>query len=235
MSFDSILLLEFFIKTLSGYYCRLPLEQNILPSKTIFCKTTSRTLFNIKDMIMKMTKIATVGALAISLAGLSACNNMMPQKNEAMKTPMHSQSMAKMNVVQVAQSNPEFSLLVEAVQAAGLVGMLSDPNAHYTIFAPTNDAFAQALTETGMTKAQLFGNKALLNKILGYHVISGAMPIYAKDVKQGNVTMVSKDTLMVTANGKLVDETGRTATLLKTDIAATNGVVHVIDKVLMPK
>lgn len=183
---------------------------------------------------MKLTKLATIGALAVSVAGLSACNNMMPNKNAATTAPMHSQSMAKMNVVQVAQSNPEFSILVEAIQAAGMAGMLSDPKAHYTIFAPTNDAFMQALNETGMTKIQLFNNKPLLTKILGYHVINAPMPIYAKDVMPGNITMVSKDTLMVTTNGKLMDEMGRTVTLLKTDIPATNGVVHVVDRVLMP-
>ncbi|WP_201558376.1 fasciclin domain-containing protein [Psychrobacter sp. 72-O-c] len=184
---------------------------------------------------MKMTKIATLGALAVSIAGLSACNNMMPQKDAAMKAPMHSQSMAKMNVVQLAQSNPDFSILVEAVQAAELGSMLSDPNAHYTVFAPTNEAFMEALTETGMSKAQLFANKPLLTKILGYHVISGDMAMYAKDVKPGNVMTASNDTLMVTSQGMLMDEMGRTATILKTDMAATNGVVHVIDKVLLPK
>ncbi|SNT69079.1 fasciclin domain-containing protein [Psychrobacter sp. LV10R520-6] len=184
---------------------------------------------------MKITKIATLGALAVSIAGLSACNNMMPQKEAAMKAPMHSQSMAKMNVVQLAQSNPDFSILVEAVQAAGLGSMLSDPNAHYTVFAPTNDAFMQALTETGRSKAQLFANKPLLTKILGYHVISGDMAMYAKDVKPGNVMTASNDTLMVTSQGMLMDEMGRTANIVKTDMAATNGVVHVIDKVLLPK
>ncbi len=184
---------------------------------------------------MKLTKIATIGALAISVAGLSACNNMMPQKDMAMKAPMHSQSMAKMNVVQVAQSNPEFSVLVEAVQAAGLAGMLSDPNAHYTVFAPTNAAFMQAMQETGMTKAQLFANKPLLTKILGYHVVSGDMAMYKKDIMPGNVMTASKDTLMVTSQGKLMDENGRTTDIVKTDIAATNGVVHVIDRVLLPK
>lgn len=194
---------------------------------------------------MKLTKLATVGALAISLGGLSACNNMMPQKSAATKAAMHnshsmaamhnSQSMAIMNVVQIAQSNADFSLLVEAVQAAGLAGALSNPNAHFTVFAPTNAAFMQVLQETGMSKAQLFANKPLLTKILGYHVINGAMPVYAKDVKPGNITMLSNDTLMVTTQGKLMDENGRTANILKTDIAATNGVVHVIDKVLLPK
>ncbi|GAF56480.1 beta-Ig-H3/fasciclin [Psychrobacter sp. JCM 18901] len=184
---------------------------------------------------MKLTKIATIGTLAISIAGLSACNNMMPAKTGDMKAPMHSQSMAKMNVVQIAQSNPDFSVLVEAVQAAGLVDMLSDPNAHYTVFAPTNAAFMQALQETGMTKAQLFANKPLLTKVLGYHVIAGDMAMYAKDVKPGHVMTASKDTLMVTKEGKLMDENGRTTNIVKTDIAANNGVVHVIDRVLLPK
>lgn len=184
---------------------------------------------------MKLIKIATLGTLALSIAGLSACNNMMPHKGADMKPPMHAQPMAKMNVVQVAQSNPDFSVLVEAVQAAGLTGMLSDPNAHYTVFAPTNEAFMQALAENKMTKAQLFANKPLLTKVLGYHVVSGDMAMYAKDVKPGNVMTASKDTLMVTKQGKLMDEMGRTANIVKTDIPATNGVVHVIDRVLMPK
>lgn len=184
---------------------------------------------------MKLTKIATIGTLAISIAGLSACNNMMPSKSATAATPTHSQSMAKMNVVQVAQSNADFSLLVEAVVAADLAGALSNPNANYTIFAPTNAAFAQVLQETGMSKAQLFANKPLLTKILGYHVINGAAPVYAKDVKPGNVTMLSEDTLTVTSQGTLMDENGRTSNIIKTDIAANNGVVHVIDKVLLPK
>ena len=200
-----------------------------------YFKIVSRIHSLIKDTKMKMTKIATIGALAVSLAGLSACNNMMPMKNKTMNTPMPTQTMAKMNVVQVAQSNPDFSILVEAVQAAGLVNALSAPNANYTIFAPTNAAFAQALQETGMTKAQLFANKPLLTKILGYHVINGNMAMYAKDVKPGNVMTLSNDTLMVVAGPKLMDESGRTVNIIKTDIAATNGVVHVIDRVLLPQ
>lgn len=184
---------------------------------------------------MKLTKMTLIGTLIVSMGGLSACNNMMPTKHADMKAPMHSQNMAKMNVVQVAQSNSDFSLLAEAVVAAGLTDALSNPNAHYTVFAPTNAAFMQALKDTGMTKAQLFANKPLLTKILGYHVVSGDMAMYAKDVMPGNVMTLSNDTLMVTKQGKLMDEMGRTATILKTDIPATNGVVHVIDKVLLPK
>ena len=189
---------------------------------------------------MKLTKIAAIGTLAVSIAGLSACNNMMPMKNTAMKdtsmkAPMHKQPMAKMNVVQIAQSNPDFSLLVEAVVAADLVDALTDTSASYTVLAPTNAAFAQALQETGMTKAELFGNKPLLTKILTYHVLKGNTPVYQKHVKPGNYTMLSTDTLVITPQGKLMDENGRLTSIVKTDISASNGVVHVIDRVLMPK
>ena len=189
----------------------------------------------IKDDPMKLTKLAAIGTLALSVAGLSACNNMMAHDNMPMSTSMHDKAMTKMNVVQVAQSNPDFSVLVEAVQAAGLGSMLSDPNAHYTVFAPTNDAFMKLMKETGMTKAQLLGDKAMLRKVLGYHVINGDMAVYAKDVKPGNVMMASKDMLMITPQGKLMDENGRTTNIVKTDIKANNGVVHVIDRVLLPK
>lgn len=187
---------------------------------------------------MKLTKLVTISTLALSVVGLSACNNIMPAKEKVMpakQAPAQNQAMAKMNVVQVAQSNPDFSILVEAIQAAGIAVPLSNPNASFTILAPTNAAFAQALQETGLSKEQLFANKAALTKILGYHVISGTAPVYAKDVKPGNVVMLSEDTLMITPEGKLQDESGRTANILKTDIPATNGVVHVIDKVLLPQ
>lgn len=189
---------------------------------------------------MKLTKIATLGTLAISLVGLSACNNMMAAKEApaAQSQPAAqaaTPAKANMNVVQIAQSNPNFSLLVEAVQAANLAGALSEPTANYTIFAPTNDAFMKVLQETNLTKEQLFADKALLTKVLGYHVINASTPVYAKDVKPGNVVMLSQNTLVVTPQGNLMDENGRTAKILQTDLAATNGVVHVIDTVLLPK
>lgn len=194
-----------------------------------------RSYFINKDITMKITKLATIGALAISLAGLSACNNMSPAKTMPVKASTMTPAMTTMNVVQVAQSNPDFSILVEAVQAAGLAGALSDTGSSYTVLAPTNAAFARALADTGMTKAQLLNNKPLLTKILTYHVIKGNTPVYQKDVRPGNYTMLSNDTLVITPQGMLMDTNGRMAKILKTDIAASNGVVHVIDNVLLPK
>lgn len=184
---------------------------------------------------MTILRVTAISVLAASLAALSGCNNITPQKTVVTKPVATTTAKANMNLLQVAQGNPDFSLLVEAVQAAGLTGVLANPNANFTVFAPTNDAFAKALQQTGMTKAQLFANKPLLTKILGYHVINSNKPIYSRDLKSGNVVMLSNDALMVTPNGQLMDEMGRTTNIVKTDIAASNGVIHVIDQVLAPK
>jgi uncharacterized surface protein with fasciclin (FAS1) repeats len=139
------------------------------------------------------------------------------------------------NVVQVAQGNPDFSVLVEAVVAAGLTSTLSGPGP-YTVFAPTNAAFTAALTELGLTKAQLLDpvNKPLLTKILTYHVVSGK---YLKaQVPVGTpIATLQTETLTVDSTLTITDQRGRKAKITATDIAATNGVVHVIDKVILPK
>jgi uncharacterized surface protein with fasciclin (FAS1) repeats len=80
---------------------------------------------------------------------------------------------ADKNMVQTAQALPQFSILVEAVVAADLVGALSG-NGPLTVFAPTNDAFAALLAELGVSKAQLLADTALLTKVLTYHVVPGA-------------------------------------------------------------
>ena len=79
---------------------------------------------------------------------------------------------ANKNIVQTAQSLPQFSILVEAVVAANLQGALSGTGP-LTVFAPTNDAFAALLTELNLTKAQLLANTALLTQVLTYHVVPG--------------------------------------------------------------
>lgn len=177
--------------------------------------------------------------LSLPLIALSGCNNMEPlQKSHPAATTHKSVVQAPaptLNAVQLAQSSPDFSILVEAVVAAGLADALSDPNAHYTIFAPTNEAFASLLAETGMSKAELLANKPLLQKVLTYHVVNGAAPIYAKDVKAGQVMTLGQQSFTITPQTTIMDGKGRTANIIKTDLAATNGVVHVIDKVLLPR
>lgn len=138
-------------------------------------------------------------------------------------------------VVEVAQGDPRFSTLVEAVVAADLVTTLSGPGP-FTLFAPTNDAFAALLTELGITKAQLLADKSLLTSVLTYHVLPARV---ARDqvpagraitTVQGGVFKVD----VVAAALVVTDGRNRQATITATDVPASNGVIHVIDKVLLP-
>jgi len=139
------------------------------------------------------------------------------------------------NVVQVAQGDARFSILVEAVTAADLATTLSSPGP-FTVFAPTNDAFAALLSELGVTKDQLLANKPLLTAVLKYHVVPASvaraavpigLPITPIDGGIFKVDPVGAD-LVVT------DGRNRTSTIVAADIAASNGVIHAIDKVLLP-
>ena len=128
------------------------------------------------------------------------------------------------DIVDTAVKAGNFKTLVAAVQAAGLVDTLKGPGP-FTVFAPTDEAFAK------IPKATLDGllaDKAALTKVLSYHVVPGKV----KDVKAGKVKTVQGQELTVTTNmGVMVDQ----SKVIATDVAASNGVIHAIDTVLMPK
>ncbi len=130
------------------------------------------------------------------------------------------------DIVDTAVGAGNFKTLATALQAAGLVETLKGPGP-FTVFAPTDAAFAK------VPKAQLdalLADKAALSKVLTYHVVPGK--VMAKDVKAGKVKTVQGSELTVaTAGGVTVDG----AKVTSTDIAADNGVIHVIDTVVMPK
>ena len=131
------------------------------------------------------------------------------------------------DIVDTAKSAGTFNTLTAAIEAAGLVDTLKGPGP-FTVFAPTDAAFAK------IPKAKLdalLKDKAALTKVLTYHVVSGK--VMAADVKPGMVKTVEGDSVTVKATGGkvMVDK----AHVTKTDIAADNGVIHVIDTVLMPK
>jgi uncharacterized surface protein with fasciclin (FAS1) repeats len=132
-------------------------------------------------------------------------------------------------VVDIAASNPDFSTLVAAVKAAGLADTLSGTGP-FTVFAPTNDAFAKLPKGTveDLLKPE---NKEKLAAILKYHVVPGK--VMAADVKTMMAKSVQGGDLDVKVSGENV--TVDSAKVTKTDIKASNGVIHVIDTVLMPK
>jgi uncharacterized surface protein with fasciclin (FAS1) repeats len=141
---------------------------------------------------------------------------------------------ADKNIVQTAiASAPEFSILVKAVVAAGLTETLSGPGP-FTVFAPTDAAFASLIAELKTTPEALLANKPLLTKVLTYHVVHGL--VLKADVPVGvAVKTVNGDTLTVDADFKITDQAGRKSGIIATDVLTKNGVIHVIDKVILPK
>jgi uncharacterized surface protein with fasciclin (FAS1) repeats len=130
------------------------------------------------------------------------------------------------DIVDVAVKAGSFKTLVAAVQAAGLVDVLKGPGP-FTVFAPTDEAFAK------IPKATLDGllkDKAALSKILTYHVVSGK--VMASDVKAGKVKSVQGQEITVKTDGGVMVDGSK---VVATDVVASNGVIHVIDTVMLPK
>ncbi len=142
---------------------------------------------------------------------------------------------ARGSIVDIAAGNEAFSTLVAAVQAAGLVDTLNG-DGPFTVFAPTNDAFAATLTELGTTAEDVLANTELLTGILTYHVVPGA--VLSGQLTDGmEVTTVNGATLTINvsdAGVTITDGMGRTANVTSADIQGTNGVIHVIDNVILP-
>lgn len=139
---------------------------------------------------------------------------------------------ADKNIVQTAQALPQFSILVEAVVAANLQGTLAGTGP-FTVFAPTNDAFAALLTELGISKEALLADTALLTQVLTYHVLPSRVLKAAVPVGPA-ITTVQGGSFTVNATLAITDARGRTSNITATDVLTSNGVIHVIDKVLLP-
>jgi len=144
-------------------------------------------------------------------------------------------------IVDIAVGSSDHTTLVAAVKAADLVGTLSG-NGPFTVFAPVNSAFDKlpAGTVPTLLKAE---NKGLLSKVLTYHVVAGNLDSKAvvKAIKAGNgkaeLTTVSGGKLWAMMEGKnvvLMDEKGGKSTITAVDLKGSNGVIHVIDTVVMP-
>lgn len=130
------------------------------------------------------------------------------------------------DIVDTAVAAGNFSTLVTAVKAAGLVETLKGAGP-FTVFAPTDEAFAKV---PKATLEGLLADKAALTKVLTYHVVAGK--VMAADVKAGHVkTVQGTDLAMATEGGVTVNG----AKVVAADVAASNGVIHAIDTVLMPK
>jgi hypothetical protein len=174
---------------------------------------------------MKVLRKTTITAAAVAaMLALSACSG-RPEMDES---ATESEMVTTNTIVDVASANPDFSTLVAAVAAAELVETLSGEGP-FTVFAPTNEAFA-ALPAGVLDALLLPENKATLVKILTYHVVSGA--VYAADVADGAVATVEGQSITLsTKDGVSVNK----AKVVIADVIADNGVIHAIDAVILPK
>jgi len=131
------------------------------------------------------------------------------------------------NIVEVAAGNKDFSILVSLVKEAGLVDALQ-AQGPFTVFAPTNEAFSKVPADTLKT---LKADKEKLKKVLLYHVVKGK--VMSSDVKPGMVpTLEGQDLTIKVENGKVMVNN---AEVTGTDVKASNGVIHVINQVLVPE
>ena len=195
------------------------------------------------------TRILTLSVASAAILGLAACNSGtetqapaadgMGADTAAMEPAAPA---AAGTVVTVAQGNPDFTTLVSAVQAAELVDTLNGAGP-FTVFAPTNAAFQKipaATRESLMAPA----GKEDLTGILTYHVVPGnvSAAALAEQITAGGgsaqLTTVQGGTLTARSNADgsitLTDAAGNTSRVVQADVAATNGVIHAIDTVVMP-
>ena len=191
---------------------------------------------------MQKLTIALVSAASLAVAACASETEEPTADDTVAADQMANDTADTGTIVEVAQGDEQFSTLVSAVTAAGLGETLSGTGP-FTVFAPTNDAFAK-IPEATLTELTT-NDTETLGQILQYHVVSGNVDAatltqaindagdagYSIDTVGGG-TLTAK---LVDGNVVLTDAAGGTATVTATDVAASNGVVHVIDTVLMPQ
>jgi uncharacterized surface protein with fasciclin (FAS1) repeats len=172
---------------------------------------------------MKVLRRSVLVAAALAAAlTLSACSSDSDTASDSM-----TEETTVGTIVDVAVGAGNFNTLVAAVTAADLVETLSGPGP-FTVFAPTDEAFA-ALPAGVLDALLLPENKALLAQILTYHVVSGQ--VMAADVTDSDVATVEGQTIKLATMGGV---TVNGATVVAADVAASNGVIHAIDAVILP-
>ncbi len=127
----------------------------------------------------------------------------------------------------------EFSILIAALQAAdpAVIRTLSGKG-QFTVFAPTDAAFVSLLGELGVSAEQLLSNKALVTQVLLYHVARGNRD--SQDVLASSRIRTLEGGFLYQSGGVLTDANSRTSSIIAVDINASNGVIHVIDRVVLP-
>ena len=187
-----------------------------------------------KKTILKVIALHCIASLALVARSDSDSDKDKADSTTTTKKAAEETSMKDKTIVDIAVANPDFSTLVAAVQAADLGDLLATEGT-FTVFAPTNEAFAKIDKATLDT---LLANKAELTKVLTYHAVATAA-VMSSDLTDGQVITTAEGSKLTIGvkDGKVTVTTdaGVTANVVTADIEGSNGVIHAIDTVLLPK
>ena len=178
--------------------------------------------------LRSLSALAVVGALTLSACGDDANDDAAPVATDPVPAEADPEApISDPDIVEIASTTEGFSTLVAALSAAGLVETLQGEGP-FTVFAPTDEAFA-ALPDGLLDSLLEPENSELLTRILTYHVVAG--DVRSGDIEPGPVaTVEGSEVTLDTADGVTVDD----ANVIQADIVASNGVIHVIDAVILP-
>ncbi len=213
--------LTYHVLTSEVFAAAIPFGSPITTAQTGYFKIDSGTPPQITDGRNRVSGITTTD--------IDATNGVVHVIDRVLLPP-------DMDVVEVAlataENDEEFTLLTEALVAADLVDTLQGVGP-FTVFAPTDAAFVSLLTELNLTKEELFADVPLLTAVLTYHVVPDL--VLAADVPlETAIETVQGEAFEVGADLAITDARDRMADIIQTDILASNGVIHVIDKVILP-
>ena len=215
------------------------LKYHVVPGKVLSTDLQSTqsptTLSGLQMLVTKDADGVTINGYAKVVSADVAASNGVIHVVDSVLLPFvqGAPAISSDTIVDVASKAGSFTTLLAAAQAAGLVDALKAPGP-ITVFAPTDAAFATLIRRLHTTPEKLLANKALLTKVLTYHVVAGR--ITAADLKRGRnvVTTLNGRKIVVVKTSKGVT-VNRTAKVTTADIGASNGVIHVINRVLVPK
>ncbi|HHP7229980.1 MAG TPA: fasciclin domain-containing protein [Xenococcaceae cyanobacterium] len=158
-----------------------------------------------------------------------ADNHLDSPTSQTQEMPMNESSDAASNIVEVASASESFNTLVQAIEAAGLADKLSDSSASYTVFAPTDEAFNQ-LPDGALDYLLQPENQELLQQVLSYHVIPSA--VESSEISSGSVETLGGGLALDVTDDRIVVNN---ASVVDPNIQASNGVIHGVNRVLLPE
>lgn len=185
-------------------------------------------LTKITQQLLILTGIVSMGALSVPPALADNHEGMKESSIEMEEMPMSESNVEAGNIVEVASGSELFSTLVAAIEAAGLADTLSDSSSSFTVFAPTDEAFSQ-LPEGALEYLLQAENKEVLKRVLFYHVLPQV--VASSEISGGEVESLDGGLVTeVTEEGVIVNN----ASVITPDIEASNGIIHAVNRVLLP-